>query len=135
MSTEHEARLRALYAAFNAREVDRALADLHPDVDWSNGFEGGRVHGPAAVREYWTRQWRTIDPTVDPHGFTAEADGRVAVDVHLVVRDRKGALLKDEMVQHVYRIEDGLVRSMEIRPAPARPAPRTEPPARRLIRG
>jgi len=135
MWSEYEARLRALYAAFNAREVARALADLHPEVDWPNGLEGGRVHGPAAVREYWTRQWRTIDPTVDPRGFTAEADGRVAVDVHQVVRDRSGALLKDEMVQHVYRIEDGLVRSMEIRPAPARPAPHAEPPARRLTRG
>jgi hypothetical protein len=35
-----------------------------------------------------------------------------------MVRDRAGALLKDEMVQHVYRIEGGLIRSMEIRPAP-----------------
>jgi ketosteroid isomerase-like protein len=124
MSSEREARLTALYAAFNARDVDRVLADLHPDVDWPNGLQGGRVHGRAAVREYWTRQWQTIDPRVDPRGFATEADGRVAVEVHQVVCDRTGALLKDEMVQHVYRIEDGLVRSMEIRPAPARPAAR-----------
>ena len=49
-------------------------------------------------------------------GFAPEADGRVAVDVRQVVRDPAGALLKDETVQHVYRIEDGLIRSMEIRP-------------------
>ena len=120
MSSEGDARLVALYAAFNARDVDRVLAALHPDVDWPNGLEGGRVHGRAAVREYWTRQWTTIDPRVEPRGFAAEADGRVAVDVHQVVRDRAGVLLKDEMVRHVYRIEDGLVRSMEIRPAPVR---------------
>ena len=120
MSSEREALLRALYAAFNAREMDRVLAALDPDVDWPNGLEGGRVHGRAAVSEYWTRQWRTIDPYVDPRGFAVESDGRVAVDVHQVVRDRAGALLKDEMVQHVYRIEGGLVRSMEIRPAPLR---------------
>jgi hypothetical protein len=53
---------------------------------------------------------------VEPRSFTTEADGRVAVDVRQVVRDRAGALLKDEMVRHVYRIEDGLIRSMEIRP-------------------
>ena len=120
MSSEGDARLVALYAAFNARDVDRVLAALHPDVDWPNGLEGGRVHGRAAVREYWTRQWTTIDPRVEPRGFATEADGRVVVDVHQVVRDRAGVLLKDEMVRHVYRIEDGLVRSMEIRPAPVR---------------
>lgn len=110
-----EVLLERTYAAFNARDIDGALAAMHPDVDWPNGMEGGRVHGHRAVREYWTRQWRLIDPRVEPQGFTTEADGRVAVDVRQVVRDRTGALLKDEMVQHVYRLEDGLVRAMEIR--------------------
>jgi hypothetical protein len=36
------------------------------------------------------------------------------VDVRQVVRDREGSLLVDQQVQHVYRIEDGRVRSMEI---------------------
>ena len=124
MSGEPEARLAAVYAAFNARDVDHALAALHPDVDWPNGLEGGRVHGRAAVREYWRRQWELIDPRVEPRGFSTEADGRVAVDVRQVVRDRAGVLLKDEMVRHVYWIDDGLVRSMEIRPAPVPPAAR-----------
>jgi len=93
-------------------------------VDWPNGFEGGRVHGRAAVREYWRRQWELIDPRVEPRGFSTEADGRVAVDVRQVVHDRSGVLLKDEMVRHVYWIDGGLVRSMEIRPAPVPPAAR-----------
>ena len=93
-------------------------------MDWPNGLEGGRVHGRAAVREYWRRQWELIDPRVEPRGFSTEADGRVAVDVRQVVHDRAGVLLKDEMVQHVYRIDDGLVRSMELRSAPVRPAAR-----------
>jgi hypothetical protein len=117
MSSEREALLTTVYAAFNARDVDGALAALHPDVDWANGFEGGRVHGRAAVGEYWTRQWGQIDPRVEPLAFVPEPDGRLAVDVRQVVRDRAGALLKDEKVRHVYRIEDGLVRAMEIRPA------------------
>jgi ketosteroid isomerase-like protein len=114
--TTPEALLERTYAAFNARDVDAVLAMMHAEVDWPNGMEGGRVHGHRAVREYWTRQWSLIDPRVEPRGFTTEADGRVAVDVRQVVRDRAGALLKDEMVRHVYRIEDGLIRSMEIRP-------------------
>jgi len=117
--TTPEALVERTYAAFNARDVDAVLAMMHADVDWPNGMEGGRVHGHRTVREYWTRQWGLIDPRVEPRGFTTEADGRVAVAVRQVVRDRAGALLKDEMVRHVYRIEDGLIRSMEIRPAPA----------------
>lgn len=114
--TTPEILLEGIYAAFNARDVDAVLAAMHPDVDWPNGMEGGRVRGHRAVGEYWTRQWSLIDPRVEPVGFAPEADGRVAVDVRQVVRDPAGALLKDEMVQHVYRIEDGLIRSMEIRP-------------------
>ena len=40
--------LRHMYAAFNRREIDTVLAAMHPDVDWPNGWEGGRVHGHAA---------------------------------------------------------------------------------------
>lgn len=52
--------LAGVYNAFNARDVDRVLAAVHPEVDWPNGMEGGYVHGHAAVRDYWTRQWRSI---------------------------------------------------------------------------
>lgn len=111
--------LRYAYAAFNARNVDAALATMHPDVDWPNGMEGGRVVGHKAVREYWTRQWTLIDPRVVPVSFTPLDDGRMAVDVRQVVHDSAGRLLLDQPVRHVYRIEDGLVREMEIQDAPA----------------
>jgi ketosteroid isomerase-like protein len=48
--------LRALYRAFNARDVDTVLAAMAEDVDWPNGWEGGRVVGHEAVRRYWERQ-------------------------------------------------------------------------------
>lgn len=111
--------LRYAYAAFNARNIDAALATMHPDVDWPNGMEGGRVTGHQAVRQYWTRQWTLVDPHVEPVGFAPTDDGRMAVDVRQVVRDREGTLLMDQRVQHVYRIEDGRVRSMEIVETPA----------------
>ena len=56
--------LTEAYEAFNARDIGRALAAMHAEVDWPNGMEGGYVHGHAAVRDYWTRQWRLIDPHV-----------------------------------------------------------------------
>jgi len=107
--------LTAAYDAFNARDIDRALAAMHPDVEWPNGMEGGYVHGREAVRAYWTRQWTMIDPRVEPRRFTTEAEGRIVVDVHQVVRDRGGAVVTDQMVQHVYVIDSGLIRRMEIR--------------------
>ncbi len=106
--------LRYAYAAFNARNVDAALAGMHPDVDWPNGMEGGRVVGHDAVRAYWTRQWTLVDPHVEPLSFTRLDDGRVAVDVRQVVRDRAGTLLVDQRVRHVYSMQAGRVRSMEI---------------------
>jgi hypothetical protein len=74
MSTFQEAMmdtdiLRRCYAAFNARDLEGALATMHPEVHWPNGWEGGWVEGREA----------------------------------------------DEMVEHVYQVQDGLVRQMDIR--------------------
>jgi nuclear transport factor 2 (NTF2) superfamily protein len=113
--------LRYACAAFNARNIDAALATMHADVEWPNGMEGGTVHGHQGIREYWTRQWTLIDPHVEPVEFETLYDGRIAVDVRQVVRDAAGTLLVDQVVRHVYRIEDGKVRSMEIVEQPGTP--------------
>ena len=62
--------LRAAYRAFNARDVEAAVALMQPEVDWPNAWEGGRVLGRAAVRGYWTTQFTAISSKVDPEGFT-----------------------------------------------------------------
>ncbi|HKV82785.1 MAG TPA: nuclear transport factor 2 family protein [Candidatus Sulfotelmatobacter sp.] len=107
--------LQKAYAAFNARDIDGALATMNPDVVWPNGMEGGTVHGHEGVRAYWTRQWGMIDPHVDPVNFTEDEHGRIVVDVHQVVRDLTGKQLLDRMVQHVYTLNHGLIQSMDIR--------------------
>jgi hypothetical protein len=106
--------LRSLYEAFNARDTDATLAATSHDVDWPNGWEGGRERGQQAVRTYWTRQWAQIDPPVDPVSITTRPDGRVAVDVHQVVRNLDGDLLSDSRVLRVYEMRDGLVARMDI---------------------
>ena len=106
--------LRGAYAAFNARDIERALVLMHPDVDWPNGMEGGRVHGHEAVREYWTRQFGLIDSHVEPESFVSRSDGSVAVRVHAVVRDLSGTVLSDGYLNHVYRFEAGVVSRMDI---------------------
>jgi hypothetical protein len=106
--------LRGAYAAFNARDIERALVLMHPDVDWPNGMEGGRVRGHDEVREYWTRQFGMIDSHVEPEAFAAARNGGLAVKVHQVVRDLSGSVLSDGHVTHVYWFRDGLVERMEI---------------------
>ncbi|HEY0792772.1 MAG TPA: nuclear transport factor 2 family protein [Chthoniobacterales bacterium] len=113
MVAEHEF-LKALYAAFNARDLEAALAGMHVDVVWANGMDGGTVQGRNAVRGYWTRQWRLIDPRVEPQRFTDE-NGGTLVEVHQVVRDLEGGLVADQMVRHHFRFEKGLVKTFEIR--------------------
>ena len=108
--------LQNVYAAFNRRDVETVLASMHEEVDWPNGWEGGRIRGKAGVRDYWRRQFEVLDPRVEPQGFEMENDGRIAVEVHQVVRDQSGNLLADQIIHHVYEISGGLIRSMEIRP-------------------
>jgi len=112
---EIEALLRRVYVAFNARDIERVLKAMAPDVDWPNAFEGGRVIGRDAVREYWQRQFELISSKVEPLEFTTLDDGRVQVRVSQEVHDLQGDLVGQGEVLHVYRFEDGLVTHMEVR--------------------
>jgi ketosteroid isomerase-like protein len=112
---EAEQVLRSAYHAFNARDIEAAIELMHPDVDWPNAWEGGRVIGRAGVREYWSRQFAAISSSVEPEGFTEEDDGSITVDVHQVVHDAStGELISDSRVRHRYRLEDGLVVRMDV---------------------
>jgi ketosteroid isomerase-like protein len=106
--------LRTGYVAFNARDIDAALALMTPDVHWPRAFKGGFVRGPEAVRAYWTEQWSEIDGRVEPIAFHLEDDGQILVEVHQVVRDLDGTVLADEHVGHRFTIEHGLIQGMEV---------------------
>ena len=105
--------LKRVYAAFNARDLDTAVSLMHPDVNWPNGWEGGRIQGRDAVRDYWTRQFESIQSNVEPLEFT-EAGDRVAVTVRQVIRDLDGNVLSEGKTSHVYTLRDGLVTRMDI---------------------
>lgn len=110
--------LRAAYAAFNARDIDAALALMTPDVAWPKAFKGGFVRGHQEVRAYWTEQWGEINPHVEPVAFHREEAGRILVEVHQVVRDLAGAVLADEHVGHRFTMARGLIQAMEVCPLP-----------------
>lgn len=102
------------YAAFNARDIDTALSALHPDVQWPRAFEGGYVSGHDSIRDYWTRQWKEIDPNVEPMGISDRQNGTFEVTVHQIVKDLKGNQIFDGMVKHIYTVKEGLLRRMDI---------------------
>lgn len=113
--SDHAELITRIYDSFNARDMETVLANLHEDVMWANGMEGGHVHGREGVRAYWTRQWAMINPHVEPVTTSIGPNGEVVVEVHAVIRDLNGTLLRDEMVGHVFRIENELVTRFDIR--------------------
>ncbi len=123
--TSKEDLITAVYRSFNARDIDAVLARMHPDVDWPNGMEGGRVHGHESVRAYWQRQWTVVDPHVDPMRIEDDESGRTVVEVHQIIRDMGGKILLDRMVKHVYSIQEGLIIRMDIREPDADPIARS----------
>ena len=107
--------LRAAYEAFNAGDIDAALALMHPDVNWPNAWEGGRVTGRDAVAVYWRRQFEQISSTVTPERFDPGPDGAIDVTVHQVVCDAKtGELQSDAHVLHRWWLDEGVVMRMEV---------------------
>jgi ketosteroid isomerase-like protein len=107
--------LRRAYRAFNDRDLDAALDLMHPEVDWPNAWEGGRVVGRDAVAAYWSRQFEAISSRVEPEAFAKEEDGSISVEVHQVVHDaNSGELMSDSTVNHRWWFEDGLVVRMNV---------------------
>ncbi len=114
MSEQHERLLHRAYEAFNARDIEDALATMHPRVDWPNAMEGGRVHGHNGVREYWERQWGSLDSRVQPLRIEHGPDGHVVATVHQLVRDRAGNVVSDQIVEHRFVIAGGLIERMDV---------------------
>jgi hypothetical protein len=114
MEKSIETLLQNAYKYFNSRDIDAALQLMTPDVHWPNGWEGGYLKGHKEVRDYWTRQWKEIDPTVIPVAFNELNDGVVEVEVMQTVKDIQGKLLFEGKVSHIYTIENDLIKDMKI---------------------
>ena len=106
--------IQELYNNFNDRKSELVISHLTADVKWANGMEGGHVYGHSGVREYWTRQWKEIDPFVEPLAINLTKDGKIEVEVHQVAMDKDGKLLFDGNVKHIYSFQNELIKGMEI---------------------
>ncbi len=115
--------IRTAYAGFNARDIPAVLATFHPQVRWAKAWEGDYATGHDEVRAYWLRQWQDLNPQVEPTGLRERADGRLEVAVHQVVHDMQGQLVFEGPVKHIYTLQDGLLKQMDIEQV----SPGTEP--------
>jgi hypothetical protein len=114
MTTDLKDLIKKAYSAFNARDIEKALSTMQPTVQWSKAWEGGYISGHDEIKQYWTRQWKEIDPHVEPTGFNERENGSLEVEVHQKVKDLEGNSLFDGTVKHVYTFEDGLIKTMDI---------------------
>jgi len=106
--------LQNLYDAFNKREIETLLSTMDENVKWANGMEGGFVFGRENVREYWRKQFELINPQLEPLKFKTDAENREVVTLRQIVKDLDGNLLDDKTVEHIFTIENGLIKTFEI---------------------
>ena len=112
--TNTQALIAQVYAAFNQRDIDGALALMSESVSWPKASEGGRVVGKEEIRAYWSRQWKEFDPQVEPLEVIDRGAGRTDVRVHQLVKSLSGEVLSDSEVRHDYTIANGLIERMDI---------------------
>jgi len=112
--SEHQEFLQNLYDAFNKREIETIISTMRSDVKWANGLEGGFVYGRDAVREYWTDQFKAIQPELETLKFETDENNRNVVMVHQIIRDLQGNVLADATVRQIFTIEDGLISVYEV---------------------
>ncbi len=113
MESDNLAIVKDLYSAFAARDRERLIALLHPDIEWhqNEGFpNGGRHRGAQVVldevlarfRSEWT-QWRAeVDEWLDA-GAHIIAIGAYHGTHKQTGRDMRAAFA------HVYEVEDGRI--------------------------
>jgi ketosteroid isomerase-like protein len=111
--------LRA-YAAFARGDIEEAVADLHPDVEWIEPDEfpnGGRRQGPAAVAEYLRASfdgWSELRSQP-----TAYRRGEQIVIVHHVSGRLRDGGTNEATVADVFTVRDGRVVRMQAYADPA----------------
>lgn len=106
--------IKNAYESFNNRNIEMALATMQPDVLWSKAWEGGYIVGHNEIKEYWSRQWKEINPKVYPIGFNIRENETLEVLVDQKVKDLEGNSIFEGTVKHIYTFEEALIKTMDI---------------------
>ena len=107
-------RLKAVYEAYNRRDVAAMVAALDPQVEWTDMLEGAPIKGREAVGAYWSDQFKLIDIEVSPLTMEPLPDGRLVVTADQTIKKPDGTLWGNERVTHLITFgEDGLILRMD----------------------
>jgi ketosteroid isomerase-like protein len=108
------------YRAYAAGDIDTAVADLAPDVEWTEPDEfpdGGTRHGPAAVAEYLRDSWaRWADLVSEPTAYPRADD---VVIVHHATGHLLDGTAAEMTVADVYTVRDAKIVRMVAHTDPA----------------
>ena len=110
-----DAVVRAAYDAYNRRDLEAGLAQLHSSVRWDDG-EGRMLQGHHAVGRHWQDEWRTADAQVAILSIRHD-DARLRLSIVLRTRPAGGPSAQRELGNEIAFL-DGLIAVMRIRPGP-----------------
>jgi len=103
-----------VYAAFNARDLERMGRAFHVEVEWPDLLEGGVLHGRQTVVDYFRRQFALMQPEAEIIDITPVGEDQAIVHVQYAVRDAQGGLWSDTQARLRFTFADGLIRRMAI---------------------
>jgi ketosteroid isomerase-like protein len=103
----------ALFEAINGKDLESAAALLHPDADWQDVFNGGRLRGRDTVRAYWGQVFGQIALTATVLDLKVEGDDRLVMTALYTVHDRSGKLWGEDVFTHTFTFRDGLISGMD----------------------
>jgi ketosteroid isomerase-like protein len=113
MSSENVEVVERWYAAYNDRDLEGALALMHPKVDATSagmsGVEGSSHIGHAGMRRYFADLWETWEnPRVEVEQCFDRGD-KVVMLGHTSGAGRLSGLEVNFPVASVVEVEDGLI--------------------------
>lgn len=106
--------LERFYRAFNERDLDAMLEHLAPGVEMPDMLTGGGTHGRDELRDYWRKQWLTIDPIVEPVRINIGKDGRARVLVDQLIRALDGEVLQNRRVEHLFDFDGPFISRLVV---------------------
>jgi ketosteroid isomerase-like protein len=115
MSQQNVELVRAVFGAFNRREIDAVLGLWHDSISWRTLFsvEADVLRGKQEIRAAWERQIETLDVHIDLVELTPlDATRVLAVGKWRGRGSESGAPVEQTAVQ-VFTVEDGRLRSVE----------------------
>ena len=117
MSADHIAIVRRGYEAFNRGDIDTALVELDPEIEWRTyivpGPGGGTYRGHDGVRELWSEAKKIFGGFRNEPEEIFDAGDRVVAFVRVEGVGAKSGVAVQARIAHLYTFRGGKVLRVE----------------------